>query len=136
MVVILNYLMDVYILQSYSRLVGVTTVLLKLMENPDLRGLVVINHLGDILAGLLQLTSAPLKKPVGAGGDAINQEAKSSISDFVMTQKLWEELQKDRQRFTHLLNSLVEDSYQPLVMKELLLLQSVSRPSRVDVSIF
>lgn len=70
-----------------------------------------------MLAALCQLSFAPLKKPA-----VTNRDSKSS-DDFIMTTELWNCLQCDRQSFQLHLNRLVTRIYQPMVIRELMIIQ-------------
>ena len=81
---------ELSVLQSHERLVKTTKSLLKLLENPTLSQIILTKHLGDILASLIQLSSAPLKKP---------DDERKENSDFVMTTEKYEELSKEQAYF-------------------------------------
>ena len=80
-----------------------------------------VDHLADILAGLLQICNAPLKKPV----------TESELH-------LWNRLQEERKRFQEILNQLLTVAYPPLLVQSLLLLQgpkaSHAKIIRVNIS--
>ena len=49
--------------QLHNRLSEVIRGLLQLLDHKELATIVLTQHLGDLLAGLIQLSFAPLKKP-------------------------------------------------------------------------
>ncbi len=71
-------------------------------------------HLGDLLAALIQLACAPLKKP----------SAERRASEFMMTTEKYERLSSEQALFRQLLAKLMDRVYQPLLVKCLLILQS------------
>ena len=88
---------------------------MKLLDHDGLATIVFTRHLGDLMAALIQLSFAPLKKP--------NPETKSS-GDFVMTEELYQTLSSEQQRFKEELYRIINRIYQPMVVKYLLVLQS------------
>ena len=79
--------------------------LLELLDNKELATIVLTQHLGDLLAGLIQLSFAPLKKP----------DEPNEAHDKLVEDQAW---------FRTRLDSLAGKIYQPMVMKYLLVLQS------------
>lgn len=63
-------------------------------------------HLTDLLAGLLQLCHAPISKPTS--------------DDQVL---LWQRLHEERLEFLPMLDTLIERTYPPLLVRSLQLLQ-------------
>jgi hypothetical protein len=96
-----------------------------------------VQHLGDLVASLAQLSFAPLKKPV-ASSSSSSPTASSSIKqdnaaeEFVMTPELWGRLQEERSYFKKCFLSLINKLYQPLIIRELILLHGSAR-SKVSV---
>lgn len=72
-------------------------------------------HLSDMLAALFQICYAPISKPT---------------SDFQVL--LWQRLHEERQEFILLLDSILERTYPPLLVRSLLLLQGPS-PSHAKI---
>lgn len=66
-------------------------------------------HLADLLTALLQICHAPISKP-------------TSDSQVLF----WQRLHEERQEFVPLLNSIIERTYAPLLVQNLLLLQGPS----------
>lgn len=113
---------------------GVTRGLVACFEQPSLRSLILIQHLGDLVASLAQLSFAPLKKPVdiSAASDSSSTACSSSRLDnsgeeFVMTPELWGRLQEERSYFKKCFLSLINKLYQPLIIRELILLHGSAR---------
>ena len=73
-------------------------------------------HLGDLLAALVQLSSAPLKKP--------SSEPEKDTDDFVMTAEKYDNYVAQQQLFHDELMKIVSKVYPPLIVKYLLVLQS------------
>jgi len=119
---------DRAILERYKQLVFSTESLLELAKYKQFNTLIVTKHLGDILACLVQIASAPLMKPKDedeeASKDAKDIEVKEDA--FIMTPDLHERLSKDQERFKVELEKIIEKTYQPLIVKFLLILQSNS----------
>ena len=65
------------ILEMHERLVKCTKKLLDLAENQGLSQIILTKHLGDVLAALIQLSSAPMKKP------AENAESQTAANNKV-----------------------------------------------------
>jgi len=92
--------------QKYSRLRVAVGVLCRVVGNPELSARLLLAHLSDMLAALLQICHAPLKKPTT---DA--------------EQVLWNRLQLERQQSAVLLENLLQQVQPPLLVRSLLLLQ-------------
>lgn len=88
--------------------------------------LIVTKHLEDVLAALLQLSFAPLKKPV----DCKDEESVdfSSVDDNFeikdMTFTMWKKLEEKRRNYSTLLTRLLQKIYKPLLIRKLSLLNS------------
>ncbi|ETE69155.1 Transmembrane and coiled-coil domain-containing protein 7, partial [Ophiophagus hannah] len=80
------------------------SALVEVAEHPELGRLILVHHLGDLLAGLGQLGLCPTRK-AGAGAEmqGLTEEERSSCKEA--------------------LQGLLDKVYQPLVVQELLLLQ-------------
>ncbi|KOB68448.1 Transmembrane and coiled-coil domain-containing protein 7 [Operophtera brumata] len=102
--------------EKYELLVDCTNFLTRSYKVPVMKNIIVTLHLSDYLAALMQLSFAPLKKP-------------GTYNHFVMTQEMYDKLKEDRKQFLIIYEHLVANCFQPTLMKELLVLQSVSEPS-------
>lgn len=72
-----------------------------------------------MLASLIQLSYAPLKKPSSATNTANGNE------DFVMTEEMYTELVRDQKHFRTMLEKFIQMVYPPQVVKYLLVLQVI-----------
>ena len=104
--------------EKHQRLVNTMLELLELIEEPTISQIVLTKHLGDILAILIQLSSAPLKKP--------SPEPEETVAEgkFHMTQDKYNEFVKEQHDFKEKLLRIVTKIFPPLTVKYLLLLQS------------
>ncbi|KAM3964746.1 transport and golgi organization 6 [Aphomia sociella] len=102
--------------QKYDMLVECTDFFSRSYKIPILKNIIISLHLSDYLAALIQLAFAPLKKP-------------GSYANFIMTQDMYARLTEDRQKYIQIYEHLVCNCFQPTLMKELLVLQSVKDPS-------
>ncbi|XP_046961510.1 transport and Golgi organization protein 6 [Vanessa cardui] len=102
--------------QKYDILVICTDFLQRSYNVPVLKNIIITFHLSDYLAALIQLAFAPLKKP-------------GVYPQFTMTQDMYDKLNSDRQKYIKLYDYLVSNCFQPMLMKELLVLQSVADPA-------
>ena len=109
------------ILTRHNRLVETTKAILDIFQFKPLSKVLINKHLGDLLAAMVQLSHAPLKKP-SPKIDSGTEDTKSG--EFEMTEVLYENLQLEQGIFANKLDALVDDVYQPLVVKSLLLLQT------------
>ncbi|KAG8144255.1 hypothetical protein E2320_001342 [Naja naja] len=90
--------------EAPRRLLAACSALVEVVEHPELGRLILVRHLGDLLAGLGQLGFCPAKKArVGAEMQGLTEEEQSSCKEA--------------------LQGLLDKVYQPLVVRELLLLQ-------------
>jgi hypothetical protein len=101
-------------------------------EQPSLRSLILVQHLGDLVASLAQLSFAPLKKPVASASSSSPTASSSGKQDnngeeFMMTPELWGRLQEERSYFKKCFLSLINKLYQPLIIRELILLHGSAR---------
>ncbi|VVC92200.1 unnamed protein product [Leptidea sinapis] len=87
---------------------------------PVLKNIIVTFHLSDYLAALIQIAFAPLKKP-------------GEYKDFVMTTEKYAQLTLERQKYIQIYENLVTNCFQPMLMKELLVLHN---PSDVEPPAF
>ncbi|XP_026324072.1 transport and Golgi organization protein 6 isoform X2 [Hyposmocoma kahamanoa] len=101
--------------QKYKLLVDCADFFERCYKVPVLKNIIVTFHLSDYLAALIQLSFAPLKKP-------------GTYRNFTMTQDMYDQLNKDRQRYVRIYEHLIANCFQPILMKELLVLQSVNDP--------
>ncbi|KAJ9579464.1 hypothetical protein L9F63_024427, partial [Diploptera punctata] len=124
---------ELVILEKYERLSGVTRGLVACFEQPSLRSLILVQHLGDLVASLAQLSFAPLKKPASvatvssSSASSSNSKQDSTGEEFVMTPELWGRLQEERSYFKKCFLSLINKLYQPLIIRELILLHGSAR---------
>jgi len=121
---IIKTIPDRSILERYKQLVFTSESLLELAKYKQFSTLIVTKYLGDILGCLVQISHAPLMKPKDEGGtsnDAKNIEVKEDA--FIMTPELYDRLSEDQQRFKADLQVIIEKTYQPLIVKYLLILQ-------------
>lgn len=102
--------------QKYEMLVACTDFFTKSYSVSALKTIIITLHLSDYLASLIQLSFAPFKKP-------------GTYSNFTMTQEMYDKLSEDKNKYLNVYNHLVSNCFQPVLMKELLVLQSGSDPS-------
>ena len=125
------------ILEKYKQLVFSLESLLDMVRFRSFCTLVTTKHITDILGCLVQISQAPLMKPKTPEPTDEKDEVKT-ISEgvegiqvkedaFVMTAELYQRLVKDQERFKEELERILERTYQPLVVKSLLVLQSCSK---------
>jgi len=129
---ILKTMPERQILERYKQLVFSIESLLELARYKQFNTLIVTKHLGDVLGCLMQVAHAPLMKPKADEEEVVKQEeGKSEIEvneeTFVMTHELFDRLSEDQERFKSELNKIIEKTYQPLIVKYLLILQSNSK---------
>lgn len=126
------------ILEKYKQLVFSLETLLELSKYKSFSTLIVTKHITDILGCLVQISYAPLMKPKSPEPTSSESDEVSKIADgvesiqvkedaFVMTFELHERLSKDQERFKLELEKLLTKTYQPLVVKSLLVLQSSTK---------
>lgn len=136
-------------LRRHRGLVVSVRTLLACVENAALRNLIYHRHLVDLLAALLQLCYAPVRKIPGFdnGGEhdsdmsnhpSISSQLELSMKKFrdqqqVEDQALIAEMLSDRKLFLADLQCLLENAYQPLVVREVLLILSRSSLQRNEV---
>ncbi|KAM3829044.1 transport and Golgi organization protein 6 homolog isoform 2-T2 [Vipera latastei] len=101
--------------EAPRRLLAACSALREAAEHPELGRLILARHLGDLLAGLCQLAFGPASKAqAGAESQGLTEEERSSCKEA--------------------LHGLLDKVYQPLVIRELLLLQGgakrASHPSQ------
>lgn len=101
--------------QKYQLLVDCTDFFTRCYKVPVLKKIIITFHLSDYLAALIQLSFAPLKKT-------------GTYKNFNMTQEMYDQLNKDRQKYVQIYEHLITNCFQPILMKELLVLQSVNEP--------
>ena len=110
-------ILKISLFQKHNRLVQTTTCLLQLIKEPTIGQIILTKHLGDVLAILIQLSSAPLKKP--SEGDKIENDDK-----YHMTKEKYEVFVQEQKTFKEQMLDIVSNIFPPLVVKYLLLLQS------------
>jgi len=111
------------ILERYKQLVFTSESLLELAKYKRFSTLIVTKYLGDILGCLVQIAHAPLMKPKDE--EEPSDKAKNIVvkeDAFVMTPELYDRLSKDQERFKADLQKIIEKTYQPLIVKYLLIL--------------
>jgi len=125
---IIKAIPDRAILERYKQLVFSMESLLELAKYKQFNTLIVTKHLGDILGCLVQISHAPLMKPkdVDIESEKEAKDIKVEEDAFVMTPDLHDRLSKDQERFKSELDKIIEKTYQPLIVKYLLVLQSNS----------
>lgn len=101
--------------QKYELLVECTEFFIRSFSISALKTIIITLHLSDYLAALIQLSFAPFKKP-------------GTYNNFIMTQEMYDKLSADRIKFVSVYNNLVSNCFQPILMKELLILQSGTEP--------
>ncbi|XP_075992484.1 transport and golgi organization 6 [Anticarsia gemmatalis] len=101
--------------QKYEMLINCTDFFTRSYSVPVLKNIIISLHLSDYLASLIQLSFAPFKKP-------------GTYNNFVMTQEMYDKLTLDRQKYIEVYNHLTSNCFQPILMKELLVLQSGNEP--------
>lgn len=102
--------------QKYEMLVDCTDFITRIYSVSALKTIIITLHLSDYLAALIQLSFAPFKKP-------------GTYNNFTMTQEIYDKLSEDRKKYVSVYNHLVNNCFQPILMKELLVLQSGTEPS-------
>jgi len=128
------------ILEKYKQLVFSLESLLELSKYKSFSTLIITKHVADILGCLLQISYAPLMKPKSPEPDT-NEEEVDNITggvegievkeeSFVMTNELHERLTMDQERFKVELDKILTKTYQPLVVKSLLVLQSSTKVAK------
>lgn len=101
--------------QKYQILLNSTDFFTRSYTIPVLKNIIITLHLSDYLASLIQLSFAPFKKP-------------GSYTNFTMTQEMYDKLNIERQKYLQIYNHLTSNCFQPILMKELLVLQSSKDP--------
>lgn len=102
--------------EKYQLLTVCTDFFIRSYNVPVLKNIIITLHLSDYLAALIQLCFAPYMKP-------------GSYKNYVMTENRYTELLEDRTKYTVVYDHLVKNCFQPLLMKELLVLQGASEPA-------
>ena len=96
----------------HERIVNCTKNIVELANVPSLNQIIVSKHLGDLLAALIQLSQAPLKKPIE---NTSNENSNESSNGFIMTPEKYEILKCEQENFKENLMTMVDKVYQPLV---------------------
>ncbi|XP_032627261.1 transport and Golgi organization protein 6 homolog isoform X2 [Chelonoidis abingdonii] len=97
---------------TLHRLYASCTALLQIAQHPSLGSLILTRHLGDLIAGLCQLGFCPTK---GKGEQARPLEQLKGLTE------------EQRTHCREALKSVLDRVYQPLVVRELLVLQGGSK---------
>jgi len=121
------------ILDQYKQLVFTLDALLDLAHHRSLSTLVLTKHMSDILASLVQVSFAPLMKPSPATSESSNQaeiEIDPTEDKFVMTEDLFKRLSADQERYRKELTRLTQKSYQPTVVRNLIVLQGSAKGTK------
>ena len=131
------------ILEKYRQLVYSIESLLELAKFKGFSTLITTRHVSDIIGCLIQISYAPLMKPKTPEpeDENMNSEGVGLISEklegiqvkeevFEMTAELHQRLSKDQERFKLELERILEKTYQPLVVRSLLVLQSSCKASK------
>eukprot|EP00088_Acartia_fossae_P066531 TRINITY_DN8255_c0_g1_i2.p1 TRINITY_DN8255_c0_g1~~TRINITY_DN8255_c0_g1_i2.p1 ORF type:complete len:1085 (-),score=304.99 TRINITY_DN8255_c0_g1_i2:578-3832(-) len=124
-------------LEQYKQLVFTLDALLDLATHRNLSALVLTKHMSDILASLVQISHAPLMKPVEKEKEeATSTEEKSDLKmdssedKFVMTEDLYARLTADQQRYRKELDRMLVKCYQPTVVRNLIVLHGSSKGTK------
>ncbi|KAK8781345.1 hypothetical protein V5799_017314, partial [Amblyomma americanum] len=126
--------------QKHRYLVASVRALLMCIQSPVLCGMVLHHHLVDVLAALLQLCHAPIRKITDESENTKSNLSFASHSSTVLELKsslakcrasapaddasLIQEMLEDRQYLSLDLQRVLETTYQPIIVRELLLLLS------------
>lgn len=108
-------------LEKYTRLGAVCRCLHVLSSLADLKTIIFTHFLGDYLGALLQLCYAPIAKP--------NTTITFVSGTFTMTPEIWLKVQTERKVFQSHLNDILLNTYQPSIIKELVILQGNVDPA-------
>ncbi|XP_078400832.1 transport and Golgi organization protein 6 homolog isoform X2 [Cetorhinus maximus] len=101
------------------RLHTVTLALLEITRHPSLESLVLTRHLGDLLASLCQLGYSPNKCQLSSVSLEGSQQDRERQKGLTVA---------EQQGCQQALQNLLDRVYQPLVIKELLILQGGAKP--------
>lgn len=101
--------------EKYELLTECTDFFTRSYSIPVHRSIIVTLHLSDYLAALIQLSFAPLKKP-------------GNYSNYIMTELRYNQLLNDKQKYSTVYENFVRNCFQPVLIKELLVLQSERDP--------
>jgi len=131
------------ILEKYRQLVYSIESLLELAKFKGFSTLITTRHVSDIMGCLIQISYAPLMKPKTPEPEDVDMSSEDVglISEklegiqvkeevFEMTAELHQRLSKDQERFKLELERILEKTYQPLVVRSLLVLQSSCKASK------
>ena len=108
--------------EKYEFLTICTDFLSRSYDIPVLKNIIITFHLSDYLAALIQLAFAPIKKP-------------GIYPKFTMTEEMFKRIAYERQKYVSIYEYLVQNCFQPMLMKELLVLQSLLQKN-LQVEIF
>ena len=131
------------ILEKYRQLVYSIESLLELAKFKGFSTIITTRHVSDIMGCLIQIAYAPLMKPKTPEPEEeeMKSEGVGLISEklegiqvkeevFEMTGELHQRLSKDQERFKVELERILDKTYQPLVVRSLLVLQSSCKASK------
>ncbi|XP_054016476.1 transport and Golgi organization protein 6 homolog isoform X1 [Hylaeus anthracinus] len=104
-------------LQKYKRLTFTVHSLMELSNDIMFHSAVLV-QIGPLLAALLQLSHAPLMKPLEESTSAEN----TSENEFKMTTDLYNKLKKDQDLFTGLMQQLLNSCPMSMSMKEFMVI--------------
>ncbi|XP_014210904.2 transport and Golgi organization protein 6 homolog, partial [Copidosoma floridanum] len=122
---------DDSILEMHKKLSHTVKIFLQCFENDTLRP-VLIPQLDCLLAALLQISHAPLAKPV----DTHNTTFGDSESKFIMTTELYDTLKKEQEFFHQKLQDFIEKCPQSTLIKGLMVIMGIkNNPKWLQVSI-
>lgn len=114
----------VSIFEKYKRLLYSVESLLELSKYKSLNAIVMTKHMGDILAAILQIAYAPIKKP--SKDSTPPKEIDTKQEEFIMTDEIYERLAQNQEKYKKVLEKIIEKTYQPLIVKYFLILQTGS----------
>ncbi|KAL7979690.1 hypothetical protein Chor_004848, partial [Crotalus horridus] len=122
--------------EAPRRLLATCSALREAAEHPELGRLILVRHLGDLLAGLCQLGFCPARKARAGAESQVNVKEQplgsclrlprfpASSGQTSHFHKLKQGLtEEERSSCKEALQGLLDKVYQPLVVRELLLLQ-------------
>jgi hypothetical protein len=134
---VLRDLPELSIPEKYKQLVYSLDTLLELSKHRSFSTLVLTKNIADILGSLVQVAHAPLIKPAEKDSTDTNKDSSSKESSpdnvtakFEMTPDLFFRLSADQTRFRTELERILERSYQPSLVKSLLVLQGSAKESK------
>lgn len=112
-------------ISKYKRLTTTISEIIVCVKCTQLRSLIIPEFLKAILGGLYQILYCPIKKP-------------STVPDkdgFVMTQSLYDQLEKDRLTFKEHFDYLMTSVYKPVYVRETMVLMNEKAPNWFKMAI-